>query len=118
MKTGECWKWRSKRWGSHPDSCRRHTLSPHRRRRRARWIYRGITSAARIRAGLVSALPASTPVAVIQRATLPAQRQCLTTLGELPDRLAACGLGSPAIMVVGDVVLGVRAALQDAALAA
>ena len=81
-------------------------------------IYMGISSAARIQAGLLSALPASTPVAVIQRATLPAQRQCLTTLGELPDRLAACGLGSPAIMVVGDVVLGVRAALQDAALAA
>ena len=81
-------------------------------------IYMGISSAARIQAGLLSALPASTPVAVIQRATLPAQRQCLTTLGELPDSLAACGLGSPAIMVVGDVVLGVRAALQDAALAA
>ena len=75
-------------------------------------IYMGISSAARIQAGLLSALPASTPVAVIQRATLPAQRQCLTTLGELPDSLAACGLGSPAIMVVGDVVLGVRAACR------
>ena len=80
-------------------------------------IYMGISSAARIQAGLLSALPGTTPVAVIQRASLPAQRQCITSLGELTDSLAACGLGSPAILVVGDVVRGVAAARQHPALA-
>jgi len=79
-------------------------------------IYMGISSAERIQAGLLVALPAGTPVAVIERASLPAQRQCLTTLGELLDSLREQGLGSPAIMVVGDVVLGVRAALAEPAL--
>jgi uroporphyrin-III C-methyltransferase len=74
-------------------------------------IYMGVGSAPRIQTGLLAALPASTPVAVIQRATLPAQRQCITTLGGLLDDLRAHALGSPAIMVLGDVVLGVRAAL-------
>lgn len=72
-------------------------------------IYMGISSAARIQAGLLAALPGETPVAVIQRATLPAQRQCITCLAELRDSLAACGIGSPAVMVVGDVVRGVAA---------
>ena len=80
-------------------------------------IYMGISSAARIQAGLMSVLPAETPVAVIERASLPTQRQCITTLGELLERLTATGLGSPAIMVVGDVVRGVRAALLEAAAA-
>jgi uroporphyrin-III C-methyltransferase len=74
-------------------------------------IYMGISSAARIQVGLLAALPPGTPVAVIERASLPAQRQCITTLGELLDSLQAHQLGSPAILVVGDVVRGVRAAL-------
>ena len=75
-------------------------------------IYMGISSAARIQAGLLTALPADTPVAVIERASLPAQRQCVTRLGDLLADLRQCGLGSPAIMVVGDVVRGVAAAHQ------
>jgi uroporphyrin-III C-methyltransferase len=74
----------------------------------------GVSSAPQIQAGLLASLPASTPVAVIERASLPTQRQCVTTLGELLDALRQRGLGSPAIMVVGDVVLGVRAALLGA----
>ena len=78
-------------------------------------IYMGISSAPRIQAGLLAALPEGTPVAVIERASLPGQRQCITTLGGLLDSLREQGLGSPAIMVVGDVVLGERAALAKAA---
>ncbi|MFT3780004.1 MAG: uroporphyrinogen-III C-methyltransferase [Ottowia sp.] len=78
-------------------------------------IYMGISSAPSIQAGLLAALPEGTPVAVIERASLPGQRQCITTLGSLLDSLRAQGLGSPAIMVVGDVVRGVRAALAEAA---
>ena len=80
-------------------------------------IYMGISSAPRIQAGLLQGMPADTPVAVIERATLPAQRQCLSTLGELIHALRRSGLGSPAIVVVGDVVQGVRAALREAAAA-
>lgn len=76
-------------------------------------IYMGIRCAARVQAGLLAALPAATPAAIIERATLAQQRQCLTTLGELTHALAAHELGSPAIVVVGDVVRGVRAALHD-----
>ena len=72
-------------------------------------IYMGVSSAAQIQLGLLSALPGDTPVAVIERATLPAQRQCVTHLAGLVDALRAAGLGSPAVMVVGDVVRGVRA---------
>ncbi|HNL41791.1 MAG TPA: uroporphyrinogen-III C-methyltransferase [Ottowia sp.] len=75
-------------------------------------IYMGISSAARIQAGLLTALPADTPVAVIERASLPAQRQCITRLGELLTELHHSGLGSPAVVVVGDVVRGVAAAHQ------
>ena len=78
-------------------------------------IYMGISSAARIQSGLLKGLAADTPVAVIERATLPTQRQCLTTLGKLVDELHRSGLGSPAIVVVGNVVLGVRAALREVA---
>lgn len=81
-------------------------------------IYMGISSAARIQAGLLAALPPKTPVAVIERATCPEQRQCLTSLGALLDDLKTSGLGSPAIMVVGDVVKGVREALAEPAFAA
>ena len=75
-------------------------------------IYMGISSAARIQAGLLTALPADTPVAVIERASLPAQRQCVTRLGDLLADLRQCGLGSPAVVVVGDMVRGVAAAHQ------
>ena len=76
-------------------------------------IYMGISSAARIQAGLLTALPADTPVAVIERASLPAQRQCITRLGELLTELHHSGLGSPAVVVVGDVVRGVAAVHQQ-----
>jgi uroporphyrin-III C-methyltransferase len=67
-------------------------------------IYMGIGNAAQIQAGLLQELPGDTPVAVIERATCPQQRQCVTTLAGLLDSLHATGLGSPAVMVVGDVV--------------
>ena len=43
-------------------------------------------------------------MAVIQSATGDAQAHLLTTLGQLADDLALSGLGSPSIIVVGDVV--------------
>ena len=73
-------------------------------------IYMGVSGAGRIQAGLLSALPASTPVAIVQRASLPDQRQAVCTLGELEATIAREQLASPSIIVVGDVIRGVEAA--------
>ena len=72
-------------------------------------IYMGVSSADHIQAELLSGLGAHTPVAIVQHATLPQQRHAVTTLGQLSATLRAEGLGSPAVMVVGDVVRGVAA---------
>jgi uroporphyrin-III C-methyltransferase len=77
-------------------------------------IYMGVSGAERIQEGLLTGLPASTPVAVVQRASLPDQRQAVTTLGELGATIARDQLASPSIIVVGDVIGGVAAATQSA----
>ena len=72
-------------------------------------VYMGVSSLHAIQAGLLQGLPASTPVAIVQHASLPQQREALTTLGQLADTMAREGLHSPSIIVVGDVVQGARA---------
>lgn len=68
-------------------------------------IYMGVARCAQIQAGLLAGgADPSTPVAVVQSATRHAQRQLITTLGDLPPALAASGIASPAIIVVGNVV--------------
>ena len=73
-------------------------------------IYMGVTGAARIQQALLTGLPASTPVAVVQHASLPTQRHAVTTLGALADTLDREQLQSPSVIVVGDVIRGVAAA--------
>jgi uroporphyrin-III C-methyltransferase len=75
-------------------------------------IYMGVAGAARIQEDLLTALPASTPVAVVQRASLPDQRHAVTTLDALHATIEREHLASPAVIVVGDVVRGVAAAAQ------
>ena len=58
-------------------------------------IYMGVRGAARIEAGLLTALPATTPVAVIQNATLPTERHAITTLGDLCATIERERLASP-----------------------
>jgi uroporphyrin-III C-methyltransferase len=72
-------------------------------------IYMGVSGVARIQEDLLTGLPASTPVVVVQNATRPDQREAVTTLGELQSTIARKGLGSPAVIVVGDVVRGIAA---------
>jgi uroporphyrin-III C-methyltransferase len=72
-------------------------------------IYMGVNRLEPLCDGLLQGLPAHTPVAVVQQASLPAQRQALTTLGELVATVRREGLQSPSIIVVGDVVQGARA---------
>ena len=72
-------------------------------------IYMGVSSLEHIAQGLLQGLPAHTPAAVVQNASLPAQREALTTLGELVHTVQGEQLQSPSIIVVGDVVQGARA---------
>ncbi len=69
-------------------------------------IYMGVSGATQIQADLLTGLPPSTPLAIIQNATLPEQRQAITTLDDLCACLQREGLGSPAVIVVGDVLQG------------
>ena len=72
-------------------------------------IYMGVSSLEHICQGLLQGLPAHTPVAVVQNASLPTQRQALTTLDELAATVQREKLQSPSIIVVGNVVQGARA---------
>jgi len=68
-------------------------------------IYMGIHNLARISEELLAGgLVASTPAAVIQQGTVQGQRLLLTVLGDLAAEAAAAELGSPAIVVIGEVV--------------
>ncbi len=79
-------------------------------------IYMGVSSLHAIQTGLLQGLSGSTPVAIVQHASLPHQREALTTLGQLEATMTREGLQSPSIIVVGDVVQGARAwTQQDAA---
>jgi len=72
-------------------------------------IYMGVSQAARLQAGLLAALPAWTPAAAVQHASLPQQRTVVTSLGSLVETLQRERIGSPAILVIGDVLRGVAA---------
>ncbi len=67
-------------------------------------IYMGVAKAGELQAGLLQALPAATPVAVVQHASLPQQRHAVGRLGGLAELIEIEGLGSPAVIIVGDVL--------------
>ena len=68
-------------------------------------IYMGVARCRAIAGALLAGgKSAATPVAVIGSATGAAQDQLITTLANLADDLETSGIGSPAIIVVGDVV--------------
>jgi uroporphyrin-III C-methyltransferase len=78
-------------------------------------IYMGLRNVEAIAAALKAAgLDPATPACIIENGTLPAQRQILTTLGELAD----VGLRGPALIVIGAVVGLARQAHQRKAKAA
>ena len=79
-------------------------------------IYMGVSGAATIEQELLTGgLPADTPTAIIQHASLPHQRHAVTTLGRLHATIERDGLASPSVIVVGDVVRGVALALPTPA---
>jgi uroporphyrin-III C-methyltransferase len=69
-------------------------------------IYMGIATASDITEKLISdGLSPDTPVAVLERVTRPNSRALQTILTDLGDMIAREKVASPAIIVVGDVVL-------------
>jgi uroporphyrin-III C-methyltransferase len=56
--------------------------------------------------------PADTPACAVQNGTLETQADVVTTLAELPAAVAASRIGSPAILVVGEVVRHARTAAR------
>jgi uroporphyrin-III C-methyltransferase len=83
-------------------------------------VYMGVAAIDTLQAGLLQALPAATPAAVVQHASLPQQRQLVCTLGTLASQVHMERIGSPAIVIVGDVLRGIGSLSkpQDAARAA
>lgn len=76
-------------------------------------VYMGVARLSEIQQGLLDGgLPLATPVAMIENASLPSQRECRSTLQELQVDAALFQLQSPAILVIGEVVG--QAALQQA----
>ena len=73
-------------------------------------IYMGVSGAATIQSALLQGLPSDTPVAIIQNASLPSQRHATATLATLHATLHTERLGSPSVIVVGNVLQGIRAA--------
>jgi uroporphyrin-III C-methyltransferase len=68
-------------------------------------IYMGMTRLGTLVADMLAAgYPADTPACAVQNATLPGQREIVAPLAGLPRAVAAAGLASPAIVVIGDVV--------------
>ena len=75
-------------------------------------IYMGVSGAQSIQDQLLSGLPASTPAAIIQNATLAHQRHAVCALSELQATIAQHQLASPSVIVVGDVLQGLLALQQ------
>ena len=68
-------------------------------------IYMGLLGLATICQQLVAhGLPADTPAAVVERATLASQRVIAATLAELPNEAQLAGLIGPTLIIVGQVV--------------
>ena len=77
-------------------------------------IYMGVTSSQHIQNELLSGLAASTPVAIIQNASLLTQRHAVCTLGSMRVTIEREHLASPSVIVVGDVLQGLAAVATDA----
>lgn len=72
-------------------------------------IYMGVTGSEQIQNELLLGLSSSTPVAIIQNASLPTQRHAVATLGNLRATIEQEGMQSPSVIVVGDVLQGLLA---------
>ena len=77
-------------------------------------VYMGMAGLAEIALALQKGLPAQTPALVVQNAACPGQRQVLGCLRDIAALAQEAGLGSPAVVVIGDVLTGLQAAQEGA----
>ncbi|WP_271408216.1 uroporphyrinogen-III C-methyltransferase [Pseudomonas sp. Q1-7] len=67
-------------------------------------VYMGVAKLADIREGLLAGgMPGAMPVAMIENASLPQQRECRSTLTRMQADAEGFALKSPAILVIGEV---------------
>ena len=67
-------------------------------------VYMGVAKLADISAGLLAAgMSPAMPVAMIENASLPEQRECRSQLADMTEDARAFALKSPAILVIGEV---------------
>jgi uroporphyrin-III C-methyltransferase len=78
-------------------------------------IYMGVIGAAGIQSALLQGLPSATPVVIVQNASLPTQRHAVATLATLHTTLQNQELGSPSVIVIGNVLQGLQAVSQPKA---
>ena len=71
-------------------------------------IYMGVQSAGQLQQCLLQGLPPDTPLAVVENASLPSRRHVCTQLSQLGRVFAQEKLTSPAVIIVGDVLLGLQ----------
>jgi uroporphyrin-III C-methyltransferase len=72
-------------------------------------VYMGVAQLESIAQALAQALPPHTPAALVQAATTPHERCLVTTLGGLAGQARAQRVGSPAVLIVGNVLQGAQA---------
>ena len=77
-------------------------------------IYMGVAGSRHIQNELLKGLAASTPVAIIENASLPTQRHAVATLGSLRSTIERERLQSPSVIGVGDVLQGLAAVASAA----
>lgn len=67
-------------------------------------IYMGMTRIESLCQALMTALPARTPAAVVQWAGMPSERRWLGRLDQLATGPVRAGLGSPAVILIGNAI--------------
>ncbi|HWH75051.1 MAG TPA: uroporphyrinogen-III C-methyltransferase [Methylibium sp.] len=72
-------------------------------------VYMAMQRLPAIQAGLLGALGADTPAALVQDVSGGGERRLVSTLGRLVDEAAAWQMRSPSILIVGQVLTAVRA---------
>ena len=80
-------------------------------------VYMGVARLGDIRSQLLAAgMPARMPVAMIENASLPQQRECRSNLEQMHDAALAFELKSPEVLVIGEVAaLGQAVTLEQVA---
>lgn len=77
-------------------------------------VYMGVARLKEIQQGLLDAgMARDMPVAMIENASLPGQRECRSQLARMDLDAAAFALKSPAILVIGEVAGAASAAIEE-----